>query len=137
MAESSTKRDRGRRPPEDIDRHVASRMRARRIMLGLTQQQLAASIGVTYQQANKYESGANRITSGRLYRVAQALNTEVGYFFEGIGSDVTFIPTEQQRLLLDLARNFTAIPIRKYQELVVSLARALAAGWAEGRSEER
>jgi transcriptional regulator with XRE-family HTH domain len=58
-------------------------MRERRVMLGLTQQQMAELIGVTYQQAHKYEKGINRVAAGRLYRIAQALGVEVGYFFEG------------------------------------------------------
>jgi transcriptional regulator with XRE-family HTH domain len=61
-------------------------MRERRILLGLTQEQMARSIGVTYQQAHKYEKGLNRLTAGRLYAVAQALGVEIGYFFEG-GTD--------------------------------------------------
>jgi transcriptional regulator with XRE-family HTH domain len=126
MAGSSTKQGRDRRRPEDIDLHVASRLRTRRIMLGLTRKQLANSIGVTSTQTYKYETGGNRLTSGRLHQIAQALNTDVGYFFKGMDSDVAFKPTQQQRLLLDLARNFTAIPIRKYREVIVSMARALA-----------
>jgi transcriptional regulator with XRE-family HTH domain len=126
MAGSSTEQGRGRRRPEDIDLHVASRLRTRRIMLGLTRKQLANSIGVTSTQTYKYETGGNRLTSGRLHQIAQALNTDVDYFFEGMDSDVALKPTQQQRLLLDLARNFTAIPIRKYREVIVSMARALA-----------
>ncbi|MBV9553720.1 MAG: helix-turn-helix transcriptional regulator, partial [Alphaproteobacteria bacterium] len=52
---------------QDIDHHVGARVRERRIMLGFTQQQLADLIGVTYQQAHKYERGINRISAGRLY----------------------------------------------------------------------
>jgi DNA-binding XRE family transcriptional regulator len=73
--------------PQDVDRHVGTRMRERRIMLGLTQQQMAELIGVTYQQAHKYEKGINRVASGRLYNIAQALGVDVGYFFEGLESD--------------------------------------------------
>jgi transcriptional regulator with XRE-family HTH domain len=62
-------------------------MRERRIMLGLTQQQMAELIGVTYQQAHKYEKGVNRVAAGRLYNIAQALGVDVGYFFEGLESD--------------------------------------------------
>ena len=68
-----------------MDRHVGARMRERRIMLGLTQQELAKLIGVTYQQVHKYEKGINRIAAGRLHQIAQALGVEVGYFFEGDG----------------------------------------------------
>ena len=52
-------------------------------MLGLTQQQMAELIGVTYQQAHKYEKGINRVAAGRLYHIAQALGVDVSYFFEG------------------------------------------------------
>src|SRR5580698_11610968 len=66
---------------QDIDRHVGARVRERRIMLGLTQQQLADLIGVTYQQAHKYERGINRVSAGRLFEVAQVLGVPVSYFF--------------------------------------------------------
>jgi transcriptional regulator with XRE-family HTH domain len=101
-------------------------MRERRIMLGLTQQQMAELIGVTYQQAHKYEKGINRVASGRLYHIAQALGVEVGYFFEGLGRDNAVEMTPQQRLLLELGRNFIGIPIRKHQDAICSLTRALA-----------
>jgi transcriptional regulator with XRE-family HTH domain len=117
---------RGRARPQDIDRHVGNRMRERRIMLGLTQQQMAELIGVTYQQAHKYEKGINRIAAGRLYSVARALGVEVGFFFEGLDDGRDFQPTPQQRMLLDLARNFIALPNRRHQEALCMLARALA-----------
>ena len=111
---------------QDIDRHVGARMRERRIMLGLTQQQMAELIGVTYQQAQKYEKGTNRVAAGRLYHIAQALGVEVGYFFEGLGRDNAIKATPQQRMLLELARNVISIPERKHKDAVCSLARALA-----------
>src|SRR5271169_6104238 len=76
---SSTRRATSR--TQDIDRHVGARVRERRIMLGLTQQQLADLIGVTYQQAHKYERGINRVSAGRLFEVAQVLSVPVSYFF--------------------------------------------------------
>ena len=117
-----------RRPrAQDIDRHVGTRMRERRIMLGLTQQQMAELIGVTYQQAHKYEKGINRVAGGRLYTIAQALGVEVGYFYDGIGDEGdTFRPTQQQRLLLELTRNFVGISNRRHQEAICNLARALS-----------
>jgi transcriptional regulator with XRE-family HTH domain len=84
------KRASGRHPLDDTDRYVGARVRGRRRMLGLTQHQLAELIGVSYQQANKYETGLNRVSAGRLYQIAQALDTDVGYFFEGTGRDDTF-----------------------------------------------
>lgn len=116
----------GRSRAQDIDRHVGARMRERRIMLGLTQQQMAELIGVTYQQAHKYEKGINRIASGRLYTIARALGVEVSYFFNGMDENQSFKPTPQQRMLLELARNFISLPSRRHQEALCSLARTLA-----------
>lgn len=116
----------GRSRAQDIDRYVGARMRERRIMLGLTQQQMAELIGVTYQQAHKYEKGINRIAAGRLYTIAQALGVDVSYFFQGMDNEHSFKPTPQQRMLLELARNFIGMPSRKHQEALCSLARALA-----------
>ena len=116
----------GRSRAQDIDRHVGGRMRERRIMLGLTQQQMAELIGVTYQQAHKYEKGINRIAAGRLHQIARALGVEVGYFFEGVETERDFRPNPQQRMLLELARNFVAMPSRKHQEAICTLARSLA-----------
>ena len=96
-------------------------------MLGLTQQELAELIGVTYQQAHKYEKGINRIAAGRLSSIARALGVEVGYFYEGMDSAVEPTkPSPQQRLLLELARSFVALPSRKHQEAICNLARVLA-----------
>ena len=82
--------------PQDADRHIGARLRARRLSLGLTQQGLAELIGVTYQQAHKYEKGVNRIAGGRLYTIAQALGVEVGFFYDGIGAEPgAFAPTAQ------------------------------------------
>jgi transcriptional regulator with XRE-family HTH domain len=122
MAEPAIKRGPGRRPAEDIDRHVGARIRERRIMLGLTLHQMAELIGLTYQQAYKYEKGVNRVSSGRLYRIAQALDTDVGYFFEGTGRDHMFSRTPSSGFCV--VRNF--MTIREHQEEIVSLARALA-----------
>ena len=115
-----------RRRAQDIDRHVGARMRERRIMLGLTMEQMAELVGVTLQQVGKYEKGTNRVASGRLYKIAQALDVDIGYFFERTSRDDASRPTRQQRLLLEFVRYFMAIPNRRYQEEIVSLARALA-----------
>jgi transcriptional regulator with XRE-family HTH domain len=116
-----------RRRAEEIDRHVGARLRERRILLGLTQQRLAALIGVTYQQAHKYEKGINRITAGRLSSLAQALGVPVGYFFDGLTTTPGAVKVSpQQRLMLELARNFMAISDRRQQEAICILARSLA-----------
>ena len=116
-----------RRPrAQDIDRHIGGRLRERRVMNGLTQQGLADLIGVTYQQAHKYENGVNRIAAGRLYTIAQVLDVDVGYFFEGLESEARNEPTPQQRVFLDLARNFRSIRARRHQEAICLLTRILA-----------
>jgi transcriptional regulator with XRE-family HTH domain len=115
----------GRPRPQDIDRYVGARMRERRIMLGLTQQQMAELIGVTYQQAHKYEKGINRVAASRLHSIAQALGVEIGYFFEGVQMGGGFVPPASRRRLLDLARNFLSIPDPRHREAVATLARAL------------
>ena len=116
----------GRSRPQDIDRYVGARIRERRIMLGLTQQQMAELIGVTYQQAHKYEKGLNRVAAGRLYSIARALGVEVGYFYEGLHTAGGSTLSPSQRLLLDLARNFLNIRDPRHREAVATLARALA-----------
>ena len=127
MAAAKIRNEAPRPRAQDIDRYVGARMRERRIMLGLTQQQMAELIGVTYQQAHKYEKGVNRIAGGRLYTIAQALGVEVGYFYEGMEAQPgQFEPTAQQRLILELSRNFVAISDRRRQEAICDLARALA-----------
>ena len=69
------------------DNHVGGRIRERRIMVGLTQQRLAEMIGVTCQQAHKYERGINRVSAGRLFEIARALSAPITYFYEGIGEE--------------------------------------------------
>lgn len=117
------------------DRHVGTRIRERRVMLGLSQQQLAQMIGVTYQQAHKYERGLNRISAGRLYEIAQVLSVPVSWFFEGLEIESPIISlTPRQRMCLELARNFAAIDNQKHQEALSQMARALAAQ-AEARND--
>lgn len=112
---------------QDIDRHVGARVRERRIMLGLTQQQLADLIGVTYQQAHKYERAINRISAGRLFEIAQVLGVPVSYFFAGLEQDHDRSVTPRERMCLELARNFAQIPNERHQEALSQLARVLAA----------
>jgi transcriptional regulator with XRE-family HTH domain len=116
---------RGRPGAQDTDRHVGAMLRARRIALGLTQQQLAERVGITYQQAHKYETGINRISAGRLYTLARALEVEPAYFFQGLGTAELARPQPRQRQLLELTRSFVTLP-RRQQEALAELARALA-----------
>jgi transcriptional regulator with XRE-family HTH domain len=67
-----------------IDRHVGARIRMRRKILGVSQEKLADSLGLTFQQVQKYEKGANRVSASKLYEIAAALQTQVAYFFDGL-----------------------------------------------------
>lgn len=79
-----------RRPPKEmpdpIDIHVGQRLKARRVGLRISQSEIGKALDVTFQQIQKYENGANRIGASNLYRLAQALNVDVSYFFEDMPS---------------------------------------------------
>jgi transcriptional regulator with XRE-family HTH domain len=109
-----------------IDDHVGRRIRERRILLGLTQQELGEMIGVTYQQAHKHEHGINRVSAGRLFEIARVLSAPITYFYEGIGQEGPRQITPHQRLLLEITRNFAEIRNEKHQEAVSHLARVLS-----------
>ena len=70
--------------PHPVDRHVGLRIRIRRKEVGVSQERLAEALGITFQQVQKYERGANRVSASKLWEIARALNTGVGYFYEGL-----------------------------------------------------
>src|SRR5439155_26207788 len=115
MVNSMAKPKKGRSTAA-IDDHVGGRIRERRIMLGLTQQQLAEMIGVTYQQAHKYERGINRVSAGRLFEIARALSAPITYFYETIGEEDPREIMPHQRMLLEIARNVAEIRNKTHQE---------------------
>jgi transcriptional regulator with XRE-family HTH domain len=105
----------------DIDLHLGKRLRRRRRLLGLTQQQLAASVGVRFQQIQKYECGANRISAARLWSLAEALEVPVAYFYDGLSAASTSRPTEPANERAEggevLARKETLDLVRAYYQL--------------------
>lgn len=111
-----------------IEQHVGRRIRERRTLLGLTQQQLAELIGVTYQQAHKYERGINRISAARLYALARVLGVDANFFFEGLGDSPAEPVPERQRLSLDVARNFNRIRNERCRDALAQLCRVMAEG---------
>lgn len=117
-----------RRNAKDADKHVGQRIRERRIRMGQTLQQMADMIGVTYQQAHKYERAINRISAGRLFAIAEVLGVDIGYFYEGFSTFDRPGLSDQQRQCLELSRNFMAIADSHQREAVNNLARILAAG---------
>ena len=70
--------------PDPIDRYVGSRVRARRVVIRLSQTKLGEAIGVTFQQVQKYENGTNRIGASNLFKIAKTLGVDVAYFFDGV-----------------------------------------------------
>ena len=70
--------------PHPTDKYVGSRVRMRRMMLGMSQEKLGDALGLTFQQVQKYEKGSNRIGASRLQHIAQLLQVPVGFFFEGV-----------------------------------------------------
>jgi transcriptional regulator with XRE-family HTH domain len=109
-----------------IDDHVAARIRERRSMLGLNQRQLGGLIGVSCQRMHAYERGINRVSVGRLYEIACALNVPIAYFYEGLGEKPPQPVAPDQRMLRDTARNFAEIKDKRVQGAFNQLARVLA-----------
>jgi transcriptional regulator with XRE-family HTH domain len=72
-----------KKAPNPIDKHVGSRVRMRRMMLGMSQEKLGDALGLTFQQVQKYEKGTNRIGASRLAQISQILQVQVSFFFEG------------------------------------------------------
>jgi transcriptional regulator with XRE-family HTH domain len=112
-----------------IDRHVGERIRRRRAELGMTQHDLAQMLGISYQQVQKYETGANRVSAGRLFTMSQRLGCHVGYFFDGL--DPTAAPEDlahgaANRTTIELARNFSRLPSGSVKGAISTLVRALA-----------
>ena len=111
-----------------VDEHVGSRIRLRRTLLGLTQEQLAATLNISYQQIQKYETGANRVSAGRLFQIAQRLGIDVSYFFDGL--DPSLIPPGlphggHNRVAIDLVRNFLEIGDEDARSALAHLVKAL------------
>ena len=115
-----------------VDIHVGKRVRHRRWVLGVTQQQLGDKVGIKFQQIQKYETGMNRISASRLWDIAEALDVNVSFFFEGYADDKGE-PAEGSKgdLLadkeaLELVRSYYAIPETQRRKLF-DLARVLSA----------
>jgi transcriptional regulator with XRE-family HTH domain len=114
--------------PASLDRRIGERIRLRRTELGLTQDELAAALGVSYQQVQKYENGANRISAVRLWQIGRRLDVPVGWFFEEPNDPAG--PEDgrlaQARGVLEMARGFGALRSAPVKAALVGLVRALA-----------
>ena len=120
-----------------VDAHVGQRIRHRRWLLGLTQQQLGDAIGIKFQQVQKYETGMNRVSASRLWDIARVLDVDVSFFFEGLGSDEVAEPQAEapaadvprdllaDKEAMELIRSYYAIPEQQRRRLF-DLARVLS-----------
>ncbi len=126
--------------PDPIDIHVGSRVRLRRTLLGMSQEKLGDALGLTFQQIQKYERGANRIGSSRLYKISKILDVPVSYFFEEMPTDVeqanrglSDVPSEpfevdqlSKRETLELVRAYYRIRDAKVRKRMFELVKAIA-----------
>ncbi len=118
--------------PHPVDRHVGLRIRMRRKEAGVSQERLAEALGITFQQVQKYERGANRVSASKLWEIARALKTTVTYFYEGLGDQDANPPAAggQDFLLsaegLELMSAFPRIPQVALRRKLVDLVRAVA-----------
>ena len=127
------------RSPNPIDVHVGLQVRLRRKALKISQEKLAEALGLTFQQVQKYERGANRISASKLYEIARALRVSIAWFFEGL-SDPTAEPVDgadegettpfahnflMSQEGVDLANLFPRLPQRRVRRRLVELVRSL------------
>jgi len=115
-----------RRSTAAIDTHVGARIRERRVLLGLSQGQLAEVIGVSDGQVHKYERGLSRLSAGTLYEIAFFFNEPISYFYDGLDEEAPRRAAPHRRVLLETTRNFAAIENEKHQEAFSQLVRVLA-----------
>jgi transcriptional regulator with XRE-family HTH domain len=126
------------RLPNPVDLHVGARIRLRRRMQGVSQEKLADALGLTFQQVQKYERGANRVSASKLYEIASALRAPVAYFFDGLANPAGDGPdgaesSEEQSVHaflmtsegLELARLFPMVPRGRVRRRVLDLLRAM------------
>jgi transcriptional regulator with XRE-family HTH domain len=131
--------------PNPVDRYVGSRVRMRRIMLGMSQEKLGEALGLTFQQIQKYEKGTNRVGASRIQQIAEVLQIPVSFLFEGSptgtsgdGFGGTISPTYVSDFLatsegLALTRAFTRIRDSKLRRSIVELVEQIAAREASER----
>ena len=118
-----------------VDVHFGKRIRHRRWLVGVTQQQLAETVGIKFQQTQRYETGANRVSASRLWDIAESLEVDVSFFFSGLqnedaaigDAEAGAVPSDilNDKEALDLVRSYYAIPEEQRRRLF-DLARVLS-----------
>ena len=132
-----------KKAPNPVDRHVGSRVRMRRMLVGMSQEKLGEALGITFQQIQKYEKGTNRIGASRLHQIGRVLGVPIEFFYEGapqIGGPggmaespapaymADFLSTAEG---LDLMKGFVGIKDVRIRRRIVDLVRALASSGEE------
>lgn len=132
---------RGSGVPNPVDVHVGSRLRQRRSLAGISQTGLAEALDLTFQQVQKYERGANRISASRLYQLSQILDVPISYFFEKFGDSQTppqaafadnkqaaFIDEEMlhEKETLDLLRAYYSVTDSKVRKNILDIVKTMA-----------
>ena len=132
-----------RNEPDPVDVHVGERLRQRRTLLGLSQGEIGARLGLSFQQIQKYERGTNRIGASRLYRLSKVLGVPITYFFEDMPMEVVVasklraaaladdaIPTPREvRMLVRAYSRLPAAPVRRH---IMDLIKAVAWACSDG-----
>jgi transcriptional regulator with XRE-family HTH domain len=134
-----------------VDAHVGKRLRLRRGLMGLSQEKLGQAVGLTFQQIQKYEKGANRVSCSRLYEFARLLEVPASYFFEDLPANIVPIssrkgppyaggaleaalmtsPDRPRRDTLELVRAFEQLPNREMRHAVLQLVKSVVENMAE------
>lgn len=129
-----------------VDKHVGSRLKSRRVMVGMSQDELGKAVGVTFQQIQKYEKGSNRIGCSRLHEISSVLNTPIGFFFDdfndnyslsngtqvygGCAEEADNFKTENEsasnKEILSLVRSYNNIKSIYVRKNVLALIRSLS-----------
>jgi transcriptional regulator with XRE-family HTH domain len=137
-----------KKAPNPIDKHVGSRVRMRRMMLGMSQEKLGDALSLTFQQVQKYEKGTNRIGASRLQQISLILQVPVAFFFEGAPHLLEGIASENLEAApshtyvsdflatsdgLSLTKAFMRIPDAKLRRRIVDLVQQIAGEDTEGR----
>ncbi len=125
--------------PKPVDIHVGARIRRRRVLLGLSQEQVGHAISLTFQQVQKYENGANRVSSSRLYQLAKLLGVPISFFFDDMPPEISGRapgPADAAESLddgllakletLKFVRNYHRIPDGETRRYVYDLVQAIA-----------
>lgn len=124
---------RGTGVPDPVDVHVGGRIRVRRLLIGMNQETLANALGLTFQQVQKYEGGANRVSASRLAQIADVLGVPISHFFSGLdaarGADAKDIEARermQRPEVIELIRSYYAIRDQRIRHQFLDMVKAVA-----------